>query len=88
MYVPNTHIKDSLKVSYYHRDNKFFTLYKEVDTLFKSTFNLEEYTLLYIPGSGTVGIEAVIRSVTPIVNLIGNEGRFKSRWQELTNQWE
>tara|TARA_R110002072_G_scaffold97801_3_gene215144 strand:+ start:6016 stop:6876 length:861 start_codon:yes stop_codon:yes gene_type:complete len=87
MFGPNTHIKDSLKVSYSHRDNKFFTLYKEVDTLFKSTFNLEEYTLLYIPGSGTVGIEAVIRSVTPIVNLIGNEGKFKSRWQELTNQY-
>jgi len=87
MFGPNTYIKDSLKVSYSHRDNKFFTLYKEVDTLFKSTFNLEEYTLLFIPGSGTVGIEAVIRSVTPIVNLIGNEGKFKSRWQELTNQY-
>ena len=87
MFGPNTHIKDKLKVSYSHRDVEFFNLYKEVDQLFKTTFNLKDFTLLFLPGSGTAGIEATISSVTDIVNVIGNEGKFKSRWQELSDQY-
>ena len=87
MFGPNTHIKDKLKVSYSHRDIEFFKLYKEVDQLFKTTFNLKDFTLLFLPGSGTAGIEATISSVTDIVNVIGNEGKFKSRWQELSDQY-
>jgi len=87
MFGPNTHIKDKLKVSYSHRDVEFFNLYKEVDQLFKTTFNLKDFTLLFLPGSGTAGIEATISSVTDIVNVIGNEGKFKNRWQELSDQY-
>ena len=87
MFGPNTHIKNKLKVSYSHRDIEFFNLYKEVDQLFKTTFNLKDFTLLFLPGSGTAGIEATISSVTDIVNVIGNEGKFKSRWQELSEQY-
>ena len=87
MFGPNTHVSSKLSLNYSHRDTKFFTLYKEVDTLFKSTFNLEDYYLLYIPGSGTVGIEAVFRSCSKLIELIGNEGKFKSRWKELSEAY-
>lgn len=87
MFGPNTHVTSKLSLNYSHRDREFFNLYKEVDSLFKSTFNLNDYHLLFLPGSGTIGIEAVFRSCTSIIKLIGNEGKFKSRWNELSDTY-
>ena len=55
MFGPNTHITSKLSLNYSHRDAEFFNLYREVDALLKSTFDLDDYHILFIPGSGTVG---------------------------------
>ena len=44
---------------------------------------MEDYDVLFIPGSGTIGIEALFYSCKRRINLIGNDGTFKNRWTEM-----
>lgn len=85
MFGPNTHITSQLSLEYSHRNKEFFSLYSEVSTLFESTFNLQNYRLLFIPGSGTIGIEAVIRSCSKKIEVVGHKGKFRSRWESLVD---
>ena len=85
MFGPNTHIKSILTISYSHRDNEFFDLYKDTVRRFKKIFNLNNYDILLIPGSGTVGIESVISSLKDNIQVIGNNGVFFKRWEEMIN---
>ena len=88
MFGPNTHIKSQLKVSYSHRDNEFFDLYKDTIRRFKKIFNLNNYDILFIPGSGTVGIESVIYSLKGKIQVIGNKGVFFKRWESMINTYK
>tara|TARA_R100000278_G_scaffold106003_1_gene82527 strand:- start:92 stop:973 length:882 start_codon:yes stop_codon:yes gene_type:complete len=83
MFGPNTHTSGKLDISYSHRDRTFFNLYHSVTKKFKNTFSLKNYDILFIPGSGTVGIEAVISSLKNKVNVLGH-GKFHDRWKELS----
>ena len=83
MFGPNTHFKFNTEVSFSHRDKAFFEVYKSLNENFKDKFNLNNYDILFIPGSGTVGIESTIFSLKSKVRLIGKEGIFKTRWNNL-----
>jgi len=83
MFGPNTHTSGKLDISYSHRDRTFFDLYRSVTKKFRRTFALRNYDILFIPGSGTVGIEAVISSLKNEVNVLGH-GKFHDRWKELS----
>lgn len=88
MFGPNTIISDNLNISYSHRDKKFFDLYKEVQELFKTKFNLQDYEIVFIPGSGTVGMEAIISSLNCKIVTIGHRGKFYHRWNDLINKYK
>lgn len=88
MFGPNTIISDNLNISYSHRDKKFFDLYKEVQELFQTKFNLQDYEIVFIPGSGTVGMEAIISSLNCKLVTIGHRGKFYHRWNDLVNKYK
>ena len=86
MFGPNTHTEGKLDISYSHRDRTFFDLYSTVTKKFRRTFNLRNYDILFIPGSGTVGIEAVFNSVKNNIKVLGY-GKFVDRWTELSKRY-
>jgi len=88
MFGPNTHILSELELNFSHRDEDFFTLYKEVQNLFKDIFKLHNYELIFINGSGTVGVEAIIKSINRPITMIGNDGKFKRRWDDIISQYD
>ena len=85
MFGPNAKTTINQNVSSSHRSDEFQSLHKDLTQAFKEVFNLKGYHVLFINGSGTVGIESVIRSTVFDLETIGHEGRFKSRWQQLCN---
>lgn len=85
MFGPNTYVDERVILNYSHRDNHFFNIYKQLTNSFTTKFNLENYDILFIPGSGTVGIEAVMFSLVNKVKVIGIEGTFKSRWSQMAS---
>lgn len=87
MFGPNTYFKDEVDICYSHRDKCFFDLFGKTRALFSEKFGLEDYDVLFIPGSGTIGIEALFFSLKDNVRMIGNEGTFKTRWNQLKEQY-
>jgi aspartate aminotransferase-like enzyme len=83
MFGPNYYSNFSYEMSYSHRSEPFKKLYKEVVQLVSEKFNLQDYDVIPIVGSGTVAMEVLIHSSLNVVEVIGNEGKFKSRWQSL-----
>lgn len=83
MFGPNTHTTYEGTVNYSHRDGHFSDIYSALQTLFNNKFNLNEYDILFIPGSGTVGIESIFWSLNKDINIVGCEGSFTSRWNRL-----
>ena len=77
MFGPNTYIKDKSSIQFSHRDTKFINLFKSVKNKFSQKFGLEDYDILFIPGSGTIGMESIFFSLKLSINVIGNEGVFK-----------
>jgi aspartate aminotransferase-like enzyme len=88
MFGPNTHTTSELSIEYSHRDKEFFSLYEETQRLFKSKFGLDNYEIVFIPGSGTVGIEALISSFKYKLVPIGAQGKFLNRWDELIKKYK
>lgn len=80
MFGPNTFFEDNVIINYSHRDKTFFNLFEETRKRFSDVFHLEEYDILFIPGSGTIGIESVMYSFKHGIKVIGIDGTFKSRW--------
>ena len=83
MFGPNTYFEDKVKIEYSHRDKIFFDLFTETRELFSKKFNLEDYDVLFVPGSGTIGIESLFYSLKYRVDLVGVDGTFKNRWTEM-----
>lgn len=83
MFGPNTYFEDSVKIEYSHRDKVFFDLFTATRNLFSEKFQLEDYDVLFVPGSGTIGIESLLYSLKYRVNLVGVDGTFKNRWAEM-----
>ena len=83
MFGPNSIVKFNYKMAYSHRSDKFKDLYQNCRNLILEKFNLkEEYDLVFIPGSGTTGMEAVISSLKNRVKVVGHDGKFKQRWEK------
>ena len=83
MFGPNTYFKDQVDICYSHRDKCFFDLLRDVRAQFSEVFGLHDYDLLFIPGSGTVGIEALFFSCKRRFRIIGVDGTFKNRWTQM-----
>jgi aspartate aminotransferase-like enzyme len=79
MFGPNTYVKTKVNIKYSHRDDKFLQLYQKVSEKFKKKFNLNDYEIIFIPGSGTVGMESIIFSLRGNINVTGYDGEFKER---------
>ena len=84
MFGPNTHTSVNSVIDNSHRDKEFFEKVINTRKLFQKTFNLENYDILFIPGSGTIGMESVIWSVNTQIKIIGPKGKFASRWEGLS----
>ena len=87
MFGPNTCFTDTVVTNYCHRDMEFFKKYRYVLDLFSEKFNLKNYDIFFIPGSGTVGIETVISSCRAPINMIGHDGTFTRRWSEMSSAY-
>ncbi|MBD5116124.1 MAG: hypothetical protein HDT48_01245 [Ruminococcaceae bacterium] len=84
MFGPNTYFDNQVNICYSHRDKVFFDLFGEVRKRFSDTFNLNEYDILFVPGSGTIGVESVMYSFKHRIKVIGVDGTFKKRWTEFS----
>ena len=84
MFGPNTHLSTTSKIEYSHRDTEFTTLHRSLTNTFINKFNLSDYDVLFIPGSGTIGIESVFWSLKKRINVIGYDGIFTKRWEKLS----
>ena len=87
MFGPNTHVEYNTVVDYSHRDNEFCDDYQNLQSIFSDKFNLHDYDILFIPGSGTLGIESVFWSLKKSINVIGGEGSFTRRWRKLRQEY-
>lgn len=87
MFGPNTHFSRPVEINFSHRDTKFKELYSEVISLFKEKFNLNNYEILFIPGSGTIGCEAVISSLNKAIFFPDSSGKFNSRWKSISKKY-
>ena len=83
MFGPNSIFKYTTNINYSHREEKFFNLFFETQEKFKYKFNLMDYDILFIPGSGTVGIESLFFSSINTINVIKNPGKFHDRWSQM-----
>jgi aspartate aminotransferase-like enzyme len=69
MFGPNTHTSVNSIINNSHRDNEFFEKVINTRNLFQKTFNLENYDIVFIPGSGTIGMESVIWSINKQIKM-------------------
>lgn len=88
MFGPNTYFKDNVNICFSHRDQVFFDLFQRVNDLFVEKFGLQDYDVLFIPGSGTIGIESTFFSMDYNLSFIGNEGTFRDRLCQLYSNYE
>lgn len=83
MFGPNSYFTDHVDICFSHRDRQFFDIFRRVNEMFVETFNLQDYDVLFIPGSGTIGLEAMMFSMDYKLHFIGHEGTFKTRLKDL-----
>ena len=81
---PNAEIQFSIDLRGSHRDEKFRNLYQETAALFQQVFNLENFDILFLPGGGTLGIEAIMASAQQPISVIGCNGVFRDRWTQMS----
>ena len=87
MFGPNTYFTDNVVINGSHRDQAFYKLFGEVKELFIKKFDLDDYDVIFIPGSATVGVEAVMFSMNYNITVIGNDGSFKKRWTSMLENY-
>ena len=82
---PNAELNFSVQLRGSHRDSSFRNLYRETVDMMKEAYQLKDFDLLFLPGGGTLGVEAVISSSLTPVSVVGCDGVFKSRWMEMAS---
>lgn len=82
---PNAEVSFSIELIGSHRDSKFKSLYRETTSEFQRQFGLDDYDILFLPGGGTLGIEAVMASSISPIEVAGCEGVFRGRWREMAS---
>ena len=84
MFGPNTISSTISNLNYCHRDKEFFQLFEDLKQSFSNLFNMHDYEIIFLPGSGTIGIEAVMFSIKNNLKIIGIDGKFKNRWKKMS----
>jgi aspartate aminotransferase-like enzyme len=87
MFGPNTVFDDYVCPNFNHRDKEFFELFSSVRTKFANTFGLQDYDILFIPGSASVGMESIIYSILNPIEVTGWNGSFTRRWKNLVSNY-
>lgn len=85
MFGPNKISNFSHFLSFSHRTEKFKEVFKETTNALKDKFDLHDFDVLFVPGSGTTAMEVVLSSLKISVNVVGHEGKFKDRWRAFLN---
>lgn len=89
MFGPNNKTAISQKINFHHREETFFSIYKDIQEVFKDKFNISnDYDLVIVNGSGTLAIETVIFSFLGKFKVDGYEGKFKTRWESLLSTYK
>jgi hypothetical protein len=70
-----------------HRDQRFRNLHKETTRVFQQLFNLEDFDILFLPGGGTLGVEATMASARQPIAVIGCNGVFRDRWTQMSSRY-
>ena len=83
MFGPNTVGNYSIYTDSSHRGSWFQESFREAQRLFQNVFGLEKYLIMFVPGTGTSGLEALIRAWPFRLCVTGPWGRFTDRLQEL-----
>jgi aspartate aminotransferase-like enzyme len=86
MFGPNTQITRRLSIDSNHRSVYAESLVVECRHLFQETFGLSEFDILFIPGSASVGMEAIIASLKTNVRVLGT-GKFADRWRDVASRY-
>jgi len=84
VFGPNYSSDSYFKTEFSHRSEEFKKLYSSLTFLLQEKFNLKNYDIIPIAGSGTTAMEAVIYSIKDKLNVIGVDGKFKDRWYNLS----
>jgi aspartate aminotransferase-like enzyme len=88
MFGPNVSSLINVNVDFHHREPRFFDVISEIKMLFNEKFKLNnEFEILIQTGSGSLAIESVINSYNGQFNLVGIEGNFKSRWNNMLHAY-
>lgn len=85
MFGPNTITIINSDIGYCHRDKEFFKLFENLKNSFASIFDLHGYELIFMPGSGTLGVEATMFSTKNNLRIIGVDGKFTDRWKKMAD---
>lgn len=83
--TPSCAIRESVDFS--HREPRFFDLLDSTAFLFQNKFDLHDFDILFLTGSGTLSIEALIYSCMAPVEIEGPEGKFTQRWKCLADHY-
>ncbi len=86
MFGPNPLHKIKATSNYSHRDSDFISLYGSIKNALKLKFSLSQYDIILIPGSATLGLEAIISSLKPEVRIINSNGKFNNRWRDIAEK--
>jgi len=72
-----------------HRSDQFKQLHKELKLKIKKFTNASEiYEVMFIPGSGTSGIEAMISSFQGKSLMVCSNGSFGDKWQLIASLYD
>lgn len=89
MFGPNNKTRINQDINFHHREEKFFSIYKELVEAFKETFNISnDYDVIIVNGSGTLAIETVVFSYLGKFRMDGASGKFKTRWESLLSAYK
>ena len=88
MFGPNSHLRYSASVDGSHRDPSAIQCIRNVKSKFSEIFGLEDYDIMFVPGSGTAGVESVIASSKLKLHAVGVEGVFRDRWERTINKYQ
>jgi aspartate aminotransferase-like enzyme len=83
MFGPNTHLDAEIFVRESHRDNSSKTLIRDFRETFTRKFALQDFDIVFLVGGGSVGVESLIYSSMNPIHVVGVDGDFTSRWQDL-----
>lgn len=83
MFGPNSHLRAEIEVRESHRDESAKRLIGRLRESLVQKFELDGFELIFLLGGGSLGVEALLYSSRLPVKVLGAEGAFTSRWQNI-----